>query len=612
MWSYFFDQNQLEFQRFHTLALKENFLVDYIPDAFNFIRHHHSKLNPTNPNAHILLLVDELHKFAGTKFPLTEPIQDQGADLLSQLCWTMSDERNHIIVSSLDQSLVSETITTSGRSIDWVPLEALNETESFNVLKNIDRPIPLLRKCSHGSGGHARSLEALSHALQTSKSSAQWRKPDIFYIIMKSACSKIVGSITPTKTMIAAGLVGDRIPLDTKINGRKFSELIAHAIYMHNYQLSSGCKFVPRVPPLLLLSTVEANGGENCKFWETLIHEVFYNMIDKRSDSALHQGDRFEKFHYYFESLKQLARVECRDIAYEHSWKVVNANKSKDIIFIHSTIAEHYHLINHHKSHWLAALKNQPFQEVIEGTNVFNSKLQWPVSISYFDKELSSFEEFENYIKRISSPSMLKCSRSFPGIDAIIICRDATTKQLWFLFLEMKYSLIIPAATARMIIVSKLNLQRKYIKCLRSQNSAFHIISVFVMWRKMESAQIFNWNPYPNIRVYESQATTNQAHFFPQWVPNPFSYLRSKPPKDDCHPDGILVLGHQQLSKFYSSLTPFSDLDNELDDLSISSSSSSSNLYVILICQYFIWQKSQFGSFILNISFVLCSYKIFV
>ena len=114
--------------------------------------------------------------------------------------------------------------------------------------------------------------------------------------------------------------------------------------------------------------------------------------------------------------------------------------------------------------------------------------------------------------------------QNFPAMDLAIVTRSATDTKVWCLLLEMKYE-----DQEHTPSVTKSDLERKlqvlhtngWVKRLKTEGDVERVIMVFVLWR------------------------------------HGISSLRDVTlPSHTDAPDAILVLGQQQLNKFYASLRP--------------------------------------------------------
>ena len=537
-WSYFIDQ-ETEFPIFRDQIIQ--FLPNTIQDAFALIRSHHSTFQHGVNKAHILLIIDEFHKFRGsTSFHLTEEQKLNGINLLQQICLLMTDHANHIIISSLDEDLLRNAATMSGRSIIWIPLSGLNFTQSCLTLEEAPGAQYLHNQCARASGGHPRSLEACYYALV--RYPEDFKDHTCLRKILKDASNNIIGGTRVTTTMIAAGILSDSMPLHTIINDHSGNALIADTIYIHNIVNTGLGLFVPIVPGLLILN-YRYLSRDNSDFL-TAMRQVLDMTIKDRSHMSTHLGDRFELFHFYFEVLKQIARKECKALDYNHRWSI----QSK---YVCSTIADHYGLfdsrIDLSENQWLAAIRMEPLQQQITLNSFLNSELRWPVNKYTTKYVMRNIDELDRYIK-LNRLNFIKCHHNFKGIDAIIICRNKRTAQLTFLLLEMKYSGNSPSMLSKAIILEKLNLQKDVVAKLRIHNNKFQVISVFVLWRELES-DLLNWFPWPN-------RNRSSAHYM---------LRKRRMPIPNNLPDGIIVLGKNQLKQFYSSLSPFADFESDVD-----------------------------------------------
>ena len=170
---------------------------------------------------------------------------------------------------------------------------------------------------------------------------------------------------------------------------------------------------------------------------------------------------------------------------------------------------------------------------------ILKEDLCWPI-IQYVGNSdrLSQFEVVLESVKQ-AKPKIFQMSFAFPGMDTVIVCTSSDA--VYCLLLEIKLTAADTPTSLTHQIKVKLGTQMKkhFSSQLRQANIKCSVISVFVMWYPIP----------PNILDYNiwEEALDNAKK-------------RDDSVSKDDFSDAILILGREQLTIFYSSLSPFADI----------------------------------------------------
>lgn len=544
IWSYFYEYktavDTLELNSFESVCYNLHLLENLeLSAAVRFIRNEH-QLSTQSTNFSIFLLVDEFHSLFSSderRTSITKEEKDDGVNLLQDLCDAILDKaenpNDNIIICSLDPFVMHSITAKSGRPVMWIPLVGLDNAKARAALGDEEEiksfSEDILNQCLELANGHPRSLQGYYTAIKAKPPHLGNR--DLFLVLSDMAVCSLTQTVALSEELIATGFLGDSIPLETEIDGKSCIDLIANTVYIHN---KTNMNFIPRLAGLLLLKEIMAQEQPSTQL-RSKLKDVRKFMIENSADESSHKGILFEKFHYHFEILKQICRQLCASFIKKNiCWSLTTIEEEE---FIKCSIFGHYNLqMQQSNFKWMLATPKTNFkQECI----IFQEKLLWPISTKR-QHEVKSPTQLLEILEKGGYPYFIKCTGSFPGIDAVIICLNAEKREeVWCILLEMKFTCDIKSNTSTItgLIKEKLNkvpfmkdvratLQKRYATC--------RVISVFIMWHSMKSFKA-DCDPWPDNLTEENL------------------------------PDALLLIGREQLSDFYVSLMPLYSIDKDCD-----------------------------------------------
>ena len=331
----------------------------------HFIQSDYCKRIGSKTPPQIILIVDEFCKIRSLKgFNASSNLNSSftgeeiniGSVFLTHLCDSVLGDRelsspNKLIISSLDSFILNKAVTGSGQKIFWIPLKALNQLQSKKALSCLfpEWPSTTLIPCVRSANGHPRSLEFYVNAVKDLNSVNKdcYLYPHSFIRLTKEA-SKHAPSTEINDQLIAFGILGDSIGLDAEFAGSKLIEYVANGVYVHSCYESTS--FVPHLAGFLLFNLITNSKAspKDLIFRECLAQLGEYVIMNKNEDGSP-AGHSFEKFHFYFECVKQIARKICKDTILDgRNWKVSASS-------ITCSLYQHYHLFEQSKSELLSS-----------------------------------------------------------------------------------------------------------------------------------------------------------------------------------------------------------------------------------------------------------------
>lgn len=366
LWSYFFtstyhDRNTGSFLEYGIFLGSIGKLEEVsIRDVLSFIRSDHRKRTGSQTDSRILLLIDEftqtkplikiLNKkknknviFSLDRSTFDEDEKTTGSLFISELCQSVIDGGiDKMIISSLDPFVLNELGTNSGRTIYWIPLRSLIEKQAKQVLLSseaIDWPKDTLSRCLRAANGHPRSLEYYIWAFNEFQNIQRHSKlsRSLFIELTERAAIRGGYSTAIEDSVVAAGFLGNSIPLESMIGHSKFCDHVANSVFVHSHTAENS--FVPRLSGFLLFILIhrKSKSEQNIEFW-TCLYNLGKFMITETDTSAGVGGNYFENFHIQFECIKQISRYLCRNLSLNIlKWNVIPQ-------FITCSISQHYHL----------------------------------------------------------------------------------------------------------------------------------------------------------------------------------------------------------------------------------------------------------------------------
>ena len=558
LWSYFLDSSQMDYPDFYRRLRKRFPNKNTVPElstVIALIERHFSERVGHSGDLHVLLLVDELSNCA--KGLEHNEREKRLRTSLSELCEAMDTHVSttlHIVATDL--YLRPPTAQTeSGRKLNWIQLRALNSNEITSVFHNklqqheksgtLNFYSLLAELCSSGL---PRVLEHFKFVISERYNRETLHEHD--YKELMEVVFRRANLIPLSYEATAIGLVNESFSPETIIRQERLlsrveslSNLVAHAVFLRSS--ANGNVIVPEVTVLglhtmITISTTQedlANSyihTSNLSYIRVnlrlLLQEILHvqSQITYCEEPSVARGLKYEKFHANFELCKLNARAIVLDAVNDSplaaAWNIIRRAGCPRARYITGSIADLYQLSENQSSDWLILGKNKKLGT--DRNEYLMEKLQWRLFWTPVHLRTSHSDHFSELLKGVKAKAcgVFCLGESFPAMDLVIVVKSVTTKSVWCLLLEMKYEgkTNYPSVT-RADLDHKLAVLNKYdwVKRLKTEGEAERVIMVFVLWRH---------------RIAELRDET-----LPSYV---------------NQPDAILLIGQEQLNKFYASLRP--------------------------------------------------------
>ena len=531
---------------------------------------------------HVLLLVDDLSSCA--KGLQHNEREQRLRTCLNKLCDVMDTHVSttlHIITSDLNLK-PSTAQMESGRRLHWIQLRALNSKEIASVFHRELQQLDTGNQKSSTLNFYSLLAELCSSGLPRvlehfkCEISERYNTEDLHVREYEDLMEEVFRStkLTPLSyEATAIGLVNESFSPETTIlqehlsqRVESLSNLVAHGVFLRSS--ANGNEIVPEVTVLGLHSMLIISSAHvskpSYKILRRLLKDILQlqSQITYREEPSVARGLKYEKFHANFELCKLHARAIVLDAVNNSplaaAWNIIRAG-SPGAPYITGSIADHYHLQYEDKSaDWLILGKNKKLGT--DRNQYLSEKLQWRLfSTPLYSRTSGRSEPFAELLDAVKAKAcgMYCMGESFPAMDLVIVVKSNTTKAVWCLLLEMKYEEKpnYPSVThADLDHKLKVLNNNGWVKRLKTEGEAERVIMVFVLWRQ---------------RIAELRDET---------LP---SYANQ--------PDAILLIGQEQLNKFYASLRP-----NAFNIPSSLRSKSGCELHILVYTRIYSYQYLQY------------------
>jgi hypothetical protein len=330
LWSYFFDDAKLTWQRFHK-KFGTNFGSLDIDTAVESILYHSKK--------RVFLCIDETLNISPDAKCRQDKINVLLNNLYSPYQGLVNDKgeliKFNFILTTLDAVYVQTNTTYSGRKIDWVPLRRLEISESTDLFHKIlndnelkEKRKYLIKKCISDCNGHPRTLEKFYELLSENKTALD---TDMYSSLLSHLVDRIVSSSFTLSylnfSVIKTALLGNSTSLTCKINtlNGEFSikDLISMGVYINS--LTEVEETINVVPTLTLISIryfCKGNEEGDAKIAVEILKDILYTEC--YFDGNVNDGKPFESFHCNWEQLYRVLREEGKKVSLREVYRLSN------------------------------------------------------------------------------------------------------------------------------------------------------------------------------------------------------------------------------------------------------------------------------------------------